>query len=229
MLVKICGIKTKQAALASAKFGADFLGFNFVFSSKRKIGLKSAKEIILSLAPSRMRPGDVLSVKDSPYVPGLRMTPGMATPPLTVAVFMDQPADYINKILSQIKFDLLQFHGSETPKFCASFGLPYIKAFGVDNKTPIVDLNRLMRKYRAKYFMLDRKDRGKGAVIDLAKVKELTNRFPIILAGGLTPENIQSIVSKAGKIVGVDVAGGVEIKNKKSIKKISQFMNKTKI
>jgi phosphoribosylanthranilate isomerase len=203
MLIKICGIKTKTAAVVSVKYGADFLGFNFVSSSKRKIIPIAAQKIIDSL-PKSFRP-------------------------ITVGVFMDQSRRSIKKVLSQMKLDMLQFHGQESSKFCQSFGLPYIKAFGVGKQTSVAGLTKAMKKYKAKYFLLDRPTQGRGRTIDLGKVKQLAQKFPIILAGGLTPENVHAMIIKAGQIKGVDVAGGVETNGKKNIKKIRLFIKKTKI
>lgn len=200
--IKICGIRTKTEALASAKCGADFLGFNFVPTSKRLISLERARKIINTLPKSNR--------------------------PITVGVFMDQGVKEIKTVISKTKIAMLQFHGNESPKFCQKFGLPYIKAFGVDKQTSVASLAKQMAKYKSDYFMLDRKDRGKGAVIDLKIVKQLAKRFPIILAGGLNPQNVKSAVSKAGKIVGVDVAGGVETNNKRSLRKISAFIKAVK-
>lgn len=198
MLVKICGIKIKSAAVASSKYGADFLGFNFVPSSKRKITAKVAKTIISSL-PKTNRP-------------------------MTVGVFMDQPAGDIHRVLGKARLDMLQFHGQETPKFCQSFGLPYIKAFGIGRKMSIAKISNDMAEYKARHFLLDRPKQGRGKPIDLKKVSQLAEKFPIILAGGLTPKNVQRMIAKAGKIKGVDVAGGVEIGGRKDSGKIRQFI-----
>ncbi len=196
--VKICGIKSVADARASVKFGADFLGFNFVPSSPRFIAPVLAQKIIDSLP----RSGKIVKV----------------------GVFMNQSAPAVNQVLALVKLDLIQFHGSESPKFCASFGLPYIKVFTLNPKTSIKKLAGQMSKYQAKYFLLDRPQQGQGHTLDLKKVSILAKKFPIILAGGLNPENVSSTIAGAGEIVGVDVAGGVESKDKKSLKKIKDFI-----
>ena len=198
MDVKICGIRTKAAALAAAKAGADFLGFNFVFSSKRKIEPIVAQKIIRAFGTKKR--------------------------PVIVGVFMNQSADYIKSIISKVKPDMLQFHGQESPKFCASFGLPYIKAFGVDGKTSASKIGKLMSAYKAKYFMLDRKDRGAGPSIEPSLVKKLASKFPIILAGGLNFQNVATAIAKGVKIFGVDIAGGVESNGYQDEKKIKRFI-----
>lgn len=205
MLVKICGLKTKAAAAAAAKAGADFLGFNFVPGSKRKIQPASARKIITTLQ------------KDRRIIKGNRS-------PKFVGVFMDQSDFEIKSILSRIPLDLLQFHGSETPEFCEQFKLPYIKAIGVDTKDTAEGLSKKMKKYRAKYFLLDRKERGQGLPVELRVVRRLAKRFPVFLAGGLTPENLKERVARSGPIQGVDVAGGVEKYGRKDAGKIKLFI-----
>src|SRR5262245_54583294 len=87
--IKICGIKTKQAALTATKAGADFLGFNFVPTSKRLIAPSEAQDIISSLRAKRSNPSKL---------------------PVMVGVFQNQPTSEIKKVLSMVKLDLLQFH-----------------------------------------------------------------------------------------------------------------------
>jgi phosphoribosylanthranilate isomerase len=198
ILVKICGIKTIAAVKTASKAGADFLGLNFVPGSSRFISISQAKKIINAL-PEKNRP-------------------------LTVGVFMNQDSKQVKKIISQVKLERLQFHGKESSNFCESFGLPYIKTFGVGKKTPINRLARQMAKYKAEYFLLDRPKQGRGNLIDLIKVKKLAENFPVILAGGLTPKNVKSSIAKAGRISGVDVAGGVEMRGGKDARKVKQFI-----
>jgi len=200
--VKICGIKTKSAALIAAKYGADFLGFNFVPTSKRLISPITAQEIINSL-PDNNRP-------------------------TTVGIFMNQNSSAIKKVLSKVKVDMLQFHGKETPEFCHKFATPFIKAFAVDSKTSVPYLSGEMKKYKADYFLLDRPQQGQGQPIDLKKVKELAQKFPVILAGGLNPKNVKTSIQKSSSIEGVDVAGGVETHTTKNPNKIKAFIHYAK-
>jgi len=198
ILIKICGIKNISSAQAATNAGADFLGLNFVSRSGRRISAARAKKII-SVLPKKNRP-------------------------TIVGIFMDQDAKLIKSIISQVKLEMLQFHGQETPGFCESFGLPYIKTFGVGKETAVNQLAKQMAKYKTEYFLLDRPKQGKGNLIDLKKVKKLAENFSVILAGGLTPKNVKSSIAKAGHVSGVDVAGGVETGGKKDIRKIKQFI-----
>jgi len=200
---KICGIKTLTASKVVCKYKADFLGFNFVPTSKRLIGPSAAQKIINSLPKTRR--------------------------PIMVGVFQNQSRLEVKSILSKVKLNMLQFHGKEDRKFCESFSLPYIKAFGLDNNSSIGCLSKKMNKYKPRYFLLDRSNRGKGSVIDLKKVTRLAKQFPVLLAGGLNPQNISSIISKTGNIKGVDVAGGVETAGKKDHAKIKDFLMKSRL
>lgn len=77
-------------------------------------------------------------------------------------------------------------------------------------------------------FVIQR-NRGQGSLIDLKKAGKLANKFPILLAGGLNPKNVKSSVALAGKICGVDVAGGVETKGQKDSSKIKAFIHRAKL
>ena len=201
--VKICGIKTLAISRASIKYGADFLGFNFVPTSKRLISASDAKKIIDSLPKNRR--------------------------PLCVGVFMNQNQNEVKKILDKVPLDILQFHGNESPGFCRSFHLPYIKAFGLGLNTSVASLIKQMGRYRPKFFLLDRAEQGRGSQVDLKKIMQLAKQFPVFLAGGLNPKNIKSSLAQAGKIKGVDVAGGVEIHGKKNLSKIKNFIQLSKL
>ncbi len=201
--VKICGIKSIKVAQIATLAGADFLGFNFVPTSLRVISPLIAQKIIQSL-PKKQKP-------------------------ICVGVFMDQSPAQVQKILKQIQLDMLQFHGQETPSFCASFKLPYIKTFTFGKKTSVTQISKHMKLYKPACFLLDREQQGTGTLLDLKKVKHLAKKFPIILAGGLTEKNLKSIISLVKGIIGFDVAGGVETKGKKDLAKIKKFLLLSKL
>ncbi len=201
--VKICGIKTLEAATVAVEHGADFLGFNFVLTSKRLISPISAQKIIRSL-PKESRP-------------------------ICVGVFMNQSFDDVKRILSKVQLNMLQFHGQESPKFCASFKLPYIKTFTLGKNTPLIQISKQMKQFKPDFFLLDRENQGKGLVIDLVKVRKLAKKFPIFLAGGLNPKNLKKVLPLVKGILGVDVAGGVETRGKKDFTKIRIFLYTAKL
>jgi len=192
--IKICGITNLDDALASADAGADALGFNFYRKSPRWIEPEKAAEIIAQLPPLVM----------------------------PVGIFVNEREEKIREIQQLTCLQAVQFHGDESPEFCQRFGARVIKAFQVKDKESLKN----MAHYHVGAFLLDSyRDGvrgGTGVTFDwhLAVVAKTFGK--VILAGGLTPEN----VSEAVKLVqpyGVDVAGGVEkdkgIKDHAKIKK----------
>jgi len=208
MLVKICGIKTLEAATAATESGADFLGLNFVPSSKRCISVETAREIITGLRfePRKAEDGH-----------GARL----------VGVFQDQPLEFVNKTADELGLDFVQLHGSESPEYCAQIKMPIIKAYGLDSDFDIAKVTEEMSKYRVTYYLLDRNGR-EGESLNAKKVAELAKKFPIILAGGLTPENVSTAIAVSGRIRVVDVAGGVETNGEKDPQKIRRFISSAK-
>lgn len=198
--VKICGIKTIEAALTACNAGADFLGFNFVPTSKRLISIEAAKKIISEL-PKKI---------------------------LKVGVFMDADISVINKLVHYLKFDYVQLHGDESPKYVSliqSAGI--MKTFSLSTDFDVNEIRQEMEKYNADYFLLDRKKQGTGELLNSAKVKDLTSIFPVILAGGLMVENVVDIVHFTKPQV-VDVAGGVETDGIVNTNKIMKFIQAVK-
>ncbi|PLT34348.1 phosphoribosylanthranilate isomerase [Bacillus sp. V5-8f] len=200
MIVKICGITTHEAAKAAIDAGADLLGFVFA-KSKRRIEPESAAEIIARLGGK---------VK-------------------TVGVFVNEHPDEIKRIQCIAGLDYIQLHGDEKPDYIQGLGLPVIKAFGIGKRE---DLEKLA-SYQSDYFLLDspkgKYHGGNGIAID----EELLDpqSLPlnnIILAGGLTPENVSEAI-KAVQPAGVDVSSGVETNGAKDLDKIYRFVRNAKL
>jgi phosphoribosylanthranilate isomerase len=198
--IKICGITNLEDALASADAGADALGFNFYKKSPRCIEPEKAAEIIAQLPPFVM----------------------------PVGIFVNEREDKIREIQQLTCLQALQFHGDESPEFCQRFGARVIKAFQVKNKESLKN----MAHYHVGAFLLDSyRDGirgGTGVTFDwhLAVVAKTFGK--VILAGGLTPENVAEAV-KLVQPYGVDVAGGVE--KEKGIKdhiKIKKFITEVR-
>ncbi|PIQ69196.1 MAG: N-(5'-phosphoribosyl)anthranilate isomerase [Candidatus Taylorbacteria bacterium CG11_big_fil_rev_8_21_14_0_20_46_11] len=200
MLVKICGIKTLADAQTAIEAGADFLGFNFVPTSKRLVSAETAREIILGLGNTK---------------------------PRLVGIFQNESKDRVNNMAKTLGLDYVQLHGEETPDYCVHMTKPVIKVFSVDADFDIDAIASELRKYRVDFYMLDRKNR-EGEVLNREKVTNLAKSFPIILAGGLTPENAHAIIQASGHIIGVDVAGGVETDGVKDAQKIKAFIAQIK-
>ncbi len=198
--IKICGITNLDDALFATECGADALGFNFYKKSPRYIEPEKAVEIIGQLPPFIM----------------------------PVGIFVNEREEKIREIQQQTCIQVVQLHGDESPEFCQRFGSRVIKAFQVKDKESI----KHMAHYRVGALLLDSyKDGmrgGTGTTFDwhLAVVAKTFGK--VVLAGGLTPENV-AVAVKLVQPYGVDVAGGVE--KEKGIKdhgKIRKFISEVR-
>jgi phosphoribosylanthranilate isomerase len=198
--IKICGITNLDDALEAAEAGADGLGFNFYKKSPRYISPEKASEIISQLPPF--------------IVP--------------VGLFVNEREEKIREVQAQTCIQTIQFHGDESPEFCQRFGARVIKAFQVKDKESL----KHMAHYRVGAFLLDSYHEslrgGTGDTFDwhLAVVAKTFGR--VILAGGLTPENVAEAV-KLVRPYGVDVTSGVE--KEKGIKdhgKLKKFITEVR-
>jgi phosphoribosylanthranilate isomerase len=180
--IKICGITTADDARAAVDHGADAIGLVFYARSPRSVTVQQAQQIVAAVPP-------FITV---------------------VALFVDEPADGISRILSSVPVDLVQFHGDETPAFCQQFGRPWIKALRV---RPGVELEALCKDYQAgRGILLDSWQdgvpggTGKSFDWDLAA---RTLPLPVVLAGGLNEDNVGEAMARL-RPAAVDVSGGVE-------------------
>jgi phosphoribosylanthranilate isomerase len=202
MLVKICGINDFNIAKSLNALIPDMVGLVFVKKSSRYASIKEAKEIKKILDRS---------IK-------------------LVAIFQNHPIEEVNSIARELNVDFVQLHGEENPDYCAQISFSVIKAFSLEKSTKqtVEKLNQY--KNVCAYFLVDRKTQGNGPLVDLDQVRVLSTNYKIILSGGLTQENISSVLGSVGtNIIGVDVSGGVEdIPGKKSITKVSKFIKKVR-
>ena len=199
--IKICGITNSDDAFAAINYGADALGFVFYSNSPRAIIPDEAKKIISSLPP---------------FVS-------------TVGVFVDKSKREIEKIASYTGVDVIQLHGSEPPEYC-NLGKKVIKAIRVKE---LSDLEPLNRYKNISAFLLDTYSQdvigGTGQIFNWEITVEAKKLGRIILAGGLTPDNIEEAI-KLVQPYGVDVASGVEGRKKgtKDHKKLRLFIERAK-
>jgi phosphoribosylanthranilate isomerase len=180
--IKICGITRLEDAAVAARAGADAIGLVFYPPSPR------------CLSPDQAR--------------GLRR----ALPPFVtaVALFVNPTREAVERVLTEVHPDVLQFHGEEDPAFCAQFGVPYIKACRVKEGT---DLLEYFTPYAdAQGWLADAYVEaygGVGARFDWSLVPALRDR-PLILSGGLSVANVGEAL-RVVKPWGVDVSSGVEV------------------
>ena len=194
---KICGITRLEDALAAVEHGADAIGLVFYKPSPRYVSIEQAAAISAALPP-------FVSV---------------------VALFVDPTQAEVNAVLSQVRIDVLQFHGEESEPECVQYSLPYLKAIRVKTDTNLIQYAQTYST--AKALLLDTYSEhavgGTGQVFDWSLIPN-NLPVPIILAGGLTPDNV-SDAAKQVQLYAVDVSGGVEAsKGIKDSVKIAAFM-----
>ena len=194
--VKICGITRGGDARAAAEAGADAIGLVFYPPSPRFLSVERAVEIRDALPP---------------FVSA-------------VALFVNPDAAQVAQVLGRVRPAMLQFHGEETPQFCAQFGVPYIKACRVRKGA---DLLEYLRPFStAAGWLLDspvEEYGGVGERFDWSLAPAVRDR-PIILAGGLTRDNVAEAIRHV-RPWGVDVTSGVEsAKGVKDVAKIAAFI-----
>ena len=195
--VKICGITRVEDAQAAVAAGADAIGLVFAKASPRCVTPEQARHLAATLPPF---------IK-------------------IVGLFVDASPARVREVLGQVPLDLLQFHGSETPEDCQQFGRPYIRAIRM---APGLDVVAEAQRYaQAAGLLLDAYDPqragGTGATFDWTRVPRDLNK-PVILAGGLTPENVARAI-QAVRPYAVDVSSGVEqSKGIKDAAKIAAFI-----
>ncbi|MCO6059456.1 phosphoribosylanthranilate isomerase [Pseudomonas sp. MOB-449] len=199
--IKICGITRIEDALAAVAAGADAIGLVFYAKSPRAVTAPQARAIVAALPP---------------FV-------------TSVGLFVDMPRDELRQVLAEVPLDLLQFHGDETPEDCSGYGRPYIKALRV---RPGDDVAAAIARYPdASGVLLDTyvpgTPGGTGEAFDWTLVPQDAAR-PVILAGGLTPENVADAVRQV-RPYAVDVSGGVEAsKGIKDAAKIQAFIQQAR-
>ena len=205
--VKICGISEIEHALAAAEAGADFVGMVFA-PSKRQIAPERGREIVLAIG-------------------------GLEHPPLTVGVFVNTPAQEVNIIASYCRLDFVQLSGDEPWEYCLAMERPVIKAVRVPNRRSSKEILAHLELGRgvlgAERFtcLLDSGGEGSyggtGQAFDWGVAAEVSRRFQVIIAGGLTPENVGQAI-RVAMPWGVDVSSGVETGGRKDTLKIGAFV-----
>jgi phosphoribosylanthranilate isomerase len=195
--VKICGITRPEDAIAAVKHGADAIGLVFYGPSPRNVGIEIAAEIVSALPPFVSK----------------------------VGLFVNASANDIESVLRRVSLDCLQFHGDESATDCAQINLPYYKAIRVKDDTNLLQYASYYEQ--AKALLLDTYSEasvgGTGQVFDWGLIPETLGK-PLILAGGLTAENVAAAIRQVNPYA-VDVSGGVEAsKGIKDEIKIASFM-----
>lgn len=195
--IKICGITNVDDALVAAAAGADAIGLVFYPGSPRAVTIAIARDICEALPP---------------FV-------------TAVGLFVDAEPALVREVLNTVPLDLLQFHGAEIAETCAQFDRPYIKALRMRDDVEL--LNEALHFADARGLLLDTYRPGvaggTGETFDWQRIPAVM-RARIVLAGGLTPDNVGAAVKQI-RPYAVDVSGGVEsAPGRKDASKIEQFV-----
>jgi phosphoribosylanthranilate isomerase len=201
---KICGTTRAQDAMAAAQLGADAVGVVLYAPSPRAIAVTAIAEIFADVDSRVAR----------------------------VALFVDPDPQLVEASLYSGIINLLQFHGNEDQAFCASFGVPYMKAIRV--QTVEQARNEIAAHEKAEMILLDKYQRdvpgGTGKTFDwemAAAIVESSSQ-PVVLAGGLNADNVGDAIAQVNPF-GVDVSSGVEASHGvKDLEKLERFIHAAK-
>lgn len=199
MKVKICGIRSLEAAICAIDNGADAIGFVFA-ESKRIISVEAAKSIISSL-PKEIK---------------------------KVGVFVNASLNEIETIVQETGINFVQLHGNEPPDFCQKISLPTIKALSIETDKDLQKIHEYPCEYvlldgpKGKYYG------GNGIAFDWRMLSGFDFKDKKwILAGGLNPQNVTAAIIETQAYM-VDVSSGVETNGQKDFKKITTFLARVK-
>ena len=193
--IKICGITNKPDAIAAAELIPDMLGFVFYKGSKRYVEPRIVKDIANELPPFVAK----------------------------VGVFVNMDKNKVLEIAGECALDMLQFHGDEAPDYCSVFSATKIggSAFGGKSSYKVMKAFRIkdggslkgINDYDVDFYMLDayseKSKGGTGESFDWNIIESFEFLKPIILSGGLTPDNVRDAIEKLSPY-GVDASSGVE-------------------
>ncbi|MEW9501783.1 phosphoribosylanthranilate isomerase [Jeotgalibacillus marinus] len=198
MKVKICGLQQEEHVRESVSSGADFIGFVFA-PSKRNVSIEQAQKLVAML-PSTVK---------------------------SVGVFVNPTKEELEETIQQVGLDIVQLHGDETAEFCASISKPVIKAFSINSVEDFDQTN----DYPVDYHLVDAPGStyrgGSGHTFDWSLIQNQQKKTSLILAGGLSVENITQAI-KTVKPYAVDVSSGVETDGVKDGQKIQEFIQRAK-
>jgi len=194
--IKICGITNVEDALYAVEAGADALGFVFYAKSPRCVTPQQAQRIVAALPP---------------FVS-------------TVGLFVNESIPHIRRVMAAARLDVVQLHGDEQPDDCLIEPLRVIKALRVKDASSLEGADRFQVSALLLDAWSDKGYGGTGEQFDWQLIKQLTANRPLVLAGGLNPDNVATAVREV-RPYAVDVSSGVEVEpGKKDHQKVAEFI-----
>ncbi len=236
-LVKICGNRTPEDVLAAAEAGADFVGMIFAESS-RQVSVDQAQAMVRALGAPLAEHEFVIPPPAQPHVreeiePWFRHGADVveryleAKRPLTVGVFADQPIDEVNEIAEEVGVDLVQLSGDESWEDCL---LVTRQVFQVAHVSPLDSPSDPFENVQPGFAIALGLDSahgpfrgGTGRTFDWEVARRVSDRIPMMLMGGLNPENVAEAIEAVEPWV-VDVASGTEVNGRKDHYRVQQFI-----
>jgi phosphoribosylanthranilate isomerase len=204
-LVKICGLTSVQDAIQVARLDVQIIGLVFAHS-RRQVSLELAEEISTAIK-------------------------SVERPPAITGVFVNENPRVVNETVRQCKLDIVQLSGDESSDYCRQISAPVIEVIHITADARSQDIIERVKGVphtgQPAIYLLDSKADGKyggtGHSFSRDIAKELSASLPIIIAGGLDPQNVVGLIKHA-RPVGVDVSSGVETAGRKDITKIRAFI-----
>jgi anthranilate synthase/indole-3-glycerol phosphate synthase/phosphoribosylanthranilate isomerase len=247
-IVKICGLTNVEDALAACRAGANLLGVIFAEKSKRKVGVDGARQIVEAVRKFGERSDRVsIEVESNGTALSSLDDKSMALEqasrrPLVVGVFQNQPLEYVKQMVDECGLDMVQLHGQEGMEAAnaKNFGVPALRVVDIESggngeqRKGSELAEDILSKVTADplAILLDtsikgaKEGGGTGVTFDWSIAESLQSLgLPVIIAGGLTPDNVGEAVASV-RPWGIDVAGGVEAgPGKKDLKKVEKFVS----
>lgn len=234
--VKICGVRDVDTAVEAVKGGADMIGLMFA-ESRRKVTPQECYDIVTALHELRGHAGAVeIRGPDRGEVTAKSWfgvwndaidDVFFRVRPLLVGVFAGMSAEEVNNVADAAHLDLVQLSGGENEAFIDAVERPVIKAIHVDETTTAFDVFDRAVAGHARGIMLDTASAhaqgGTGQTFDWEVAADVSERLPIMLAGGLSPENVAAAVTQV-RPWAVDVSSGVETDGTKDTAKVRAFI-----
>ena len=206
--IKICGLRSAEAAIIASNSGADFLGFNFIDGVRRQLQPEQGAEII----------SDYKRGRDRSHTPDL------------VGLFRNQNANWVNETAAAAGLDYVHLCGDEDDEYIEQMDLPVFRQVRVKPGTTPEELTGLVSPHldAGRVVVLDHYDKntsgGSGKSFDWTAAEGVANRDKVLLAGGLNPENVPMAIAQLSPW-GVDVSSGVETGGVKDPDRIRAFIS----